>query len=54
MTMFIYAFCKSCEIGCEREIVFVYDFDFVNNFRFATITKHVNNHTNCLIVLEKL
>ena len=25
-----------------------------NNFRFATLTKHVNNQTNCRIDLEKL
>ena len=25
-----------------------------NNFRFTTLTKHVNNQTNCCIALEKL
>ena len=25
-----------------------------NNFRFVTLTKHVNNQTNCRIDLEKL
>jgi hypothetical protein len=29
-------------------------FDFKNNFRFATLTKHGNNQTNCRTAFEKL
>ena len=60
--MLIYAFCKICEHCCEPEIVFVYSLKlffvliFLNNFRFttmfATLTKHVNNQTNCCNVWQ--
>ena len=36
----MHAFCKIC----EHEIVFVF---ICNNVRFTTLTKHVNNQTNC-------
>ena len=47
--LIIHAFCKIC----IREIGFVLIFRTTNNFRFTTLTKHVNNQTICGIALEK-
>ena len=46
--MLIHAFCKICqhEIGKGTN-------QNKNNFKFTTLTKHVNNQTNCHITLEK-
>ena len=50
--MLIHTFCK---IG-EHEIVLqeCKSNQNKNNFMFTTLTKHVNNQTNCCIALEKL
>ena len=48
--MLIHPFCKIH----EREIVFDYKNQNKNNVRVATLTKHVNNQTNCGIALEKV
>ena len=44
--------CPFCKIH-EHEIVFDYKNQNKNNFRVATLTKHVNNQTNCGIDLKK-
>ena len=45
----IHAFCKICVLE-----IFVMIFRMANNFRFTTLTKHVNNETNWRIALEIL
>ena len=60
--MLIYAFCKSCESEPEPKIGFVtknqiknnFMFTFMFTFTFTTLTKRINDQTNCHITLEIL
>ena len=50
-TLLIHVFCKTCEHEIAlREC----QMQNKHNLRFTTLTKHVNNQTNCCITLEKL
>ena len=63
-TMLIYAFCKSCEHGCEPEIVQknqnkkrlkkVNKNNFTFTTMFETLTKSVNQHCRALEFLKKI
>ena len=47
--LIIHVFCKSCEPEIVLPVL-----QIRTNFTFVTLTKHVNNQTNCRITLEIL
>ena len=58
-TMFISAFCKICELNTELEIVFVLILKVIQHrcnfrFRFANLTKHINQYYCVLEILKKI
>ena len=54
MQLLIHVFRKGFCKTCEPEIVLQEWKSKKNNFRFTSLTKHVNNQTNCRITLKNL